>query len=122
MKLFVYGTLKVGGRYAAKFDQYRISSVPATINGRMYSVGGSYPAVVEGDDFILGEMHEYPEEVLPMMDYIEGFRGEGDERNLYNRTTTIAITEDGNVESVFVYFFNHPVEGLKPVKDGVWKI
>jgi len=123
-KLFVFGTLKIGGHFAKRFDHLRIDSRPASTQGKMFSVHGSYPAVdffAEGQ--ISGEIHEYknPEEVISEMDLIEGYR-EGNPNNLYNRIKIAIPTKNGKEEEVYTYSFNRDTSGLKPVESGEWII
>lgn len=125
--IFVYGTLKVGGRFARQFDDLRKSVVKGKIKGAMFSVHGSYPAVVpEGDNEIIGEVHTYDdakmEEISARMDGIEGYRGQDNPNNLYNKSTVEVELEDGKKIEATTYFFNHGIEGLEKVADGVWPV
>lgn len=125
-KIFVYGTLKVGGFFAQNFDQVRRSSQKASIKGTMFSVHDSYPAVVlEGDMDIQGEVHEYDDinAVLQQLDHIEGCVGEGAYcHNLYNRFIVNVQTTDGNTVEAWMYTFNQSTDGLREVENGSWAI
>lgn len=85
-KVFVYGTLKVGGAFASRFDDFRISSKRAVAKGSMYDLGGCPAAHFWDEGEIVGEIHEYinPNKVLRHFDRIEGYQ-KGREYNLYNR-------------------------------------
>ena len=125
-KVFVYGTLKVGGHFAANFNGVRLSSKKATILGTMFSIDGRFPGVVlEGDTIIQGEIHEYDQfkQVLQGLDSIEGYsvRGEKD-HNLYNRSIITANAEDGEEVDVWVYTFNQATDGYDEVESGEWVI
>jgi len=122
-KVFVYGTLKEGGHFAQGFDKVRVSTMKATMVGKLMDVNGFYPGLVEGDGVVHGEVHEYKhmDDVISAMDSIEGYVRHNPDRSLYKRKVVKAETEDGEVE-VFAYFFNQPTEGLKEVKNGVWEI
>lgn len=125
-KIFVYGTLKVGGHFAKKFDDLRLTHTPAKIKGKMFAATGWFPAVVADDSSeVIGELHEYKDfnNLLKMLDRIEGFYGSGNPKNLYNRTTVLVQTEDASIEEeVTVYMFNQPTTGLKEIKSGIWEI
>ena len=124
-KIFVYGTLKVGGHFAKKFDSKRTKVVPANINGKMFCATGWYPAVVPYKDSIVhGELHTYSdiENVVKELDMIEGYIGENNESNLYNRNEVIVTKENGTKERAIVYFFNHSTSNLKEIENGEWQI
>lgn len=123
-KVFVYGTLKVGGFFAQRFDKVRLSSVPGTVKANMYSIEGRFPGIVESKDGVVtGELHTYTdiELVIAMMDMIEGYFGADDPNNLYDRVKINVETKDGNVEAT-AYVFAKGTYGYEQVKDGVWKI
>lgn len=127
LKVFVYGTLKEGGRLATPFDNRRLSVKKGTINGSMFSVSGSYPAVhFDGESIVHGEVHEYTDakEVQRHMDAIEGYK-EGRDQNLYNRKTVEVQVGDELIECE-TYEFNAELEELKRrmkcIEDGTWEI
>ena len=120
MKVFVYGTLKVGGKFSVYVDKMREDVVPHTLHGyEMYSVSGMYPAIKEGDGAIYGEIHTLNEKALPILDRIEGYNANNKESSLYLRET---IFVDG--EEVYVYIFNDKkyLDGCEKVVEGVWEI
>ena len=124
LKVFVYGTLKVGGRFAKKFDEVRLSTKTGTIQGTMFNINKSFPGLVLGSNTdITGEVHKYkrPEEVEKAMDMIEGFRGENDPHNLYNKAEVEVETDEG-VETCKVYVFARDTADFEEVVDGVWEL
>ncbi len=124
-KVFVYGTLKVGGHFATRFDHVRLSSRPVSINGCMFSVQDRFPTVdFTKDGTVIGEVHEYdqPNHVIAMMDQIEGYGGEDVVDNLYNRVTIQVPSENGGVEEVIAYSFNGNTEQFAAVDSGEWDI
>ena len=127
LKVFVYGTLKEGGRLATPFDNRRLSVKKGTINGSMFSVSGHYPAVhFGGENVVHGEVHEYTDakEVQRHMDAIEGYKKDRD-GNLYNRLT-VQIDVDGELVECETYEYNSELEELKRrmkcIEDGTWRI
>ena len=124
--VFVYGTLKIGGRFSFGFDSFRLSSEKASIkNMDMFSIGGNFPAIVPGKGIVHGELHKFQKKhesaILSRMDMVEGFDGEGNPYNLYNRVKTTVQTTSGPVEAT-LYIFNQDIKGEKKIENGVWKI
>ena len=127
-KVFVYGTLKVGGFFGKKLDSVRIKSKPATIRGTLYRIPGLFPShfpglKTSGDGLVRGELHEFDPEsqVIEVIDRIEQYHKESPKMSMYIRKRAKVETEEGT-EKAYVYEFNGPVENLKVVEDGFWKI
>jgi gamma-glutamylcyclotransferase (GGCT)/AIG2-like uncharacterized protein YtfP len=123
-KVFVYGTLKVGGYFSSNVSDLLLNHKPASINAIMYSIDDSYPGIIEGGNSkVKGEVHTFSDkkEALRRMDRIEGYYKEGDANNLYNRVKTTVETEDGD-EEVYTYVFARSIGNYKPIKTGIWKI
>jgi len=53
LRLFVYGTLKRGGRYHERFCGGALSIEPASVRGRLYTLPEGYPVLVVPPDMIL---------------------------------------------------------------------
>lgn len=123
-KVFVYGTLKVGGRFAKALDKVRRSSTPAKVVGKLMNVNGFYPGLIDGDSIVYGEVHEYKEfdKVLEHMDNVEGHVRHKPEFSLYRRKVVKAEMKGGDTAEVYAYFFNQPTEGMDEVETGIWKI
>lgn len=83
----------------------------------MFNVGW-FPAVVDGDGIITGEVHEYSNTdlILKSMDAIES------EGSLYERVVTMATYVDNSKQHVFVYKYLRNTDGLKKVESNTWKI
>jgi len=124
VKIFVYGTLKVGGHFAAAFDERRMECVEATLeNAALYKVCNMYPGIVEEEGAVVrGELHTLrdAEAVIQRMDQIEGYR-EGGKHNLFNRHKVTVQTENGE-EEAFAYFYANHDETCKRIEDGVWQL
>ncbi len=124
LKIFVYGTLKIGGRFAKKFDKSRLSSKTGTIKGTMFSINNSFPGVVlQGGTTIIGEVHEYEEsiEVERALDCLEGYHGRDDPHNLYDKYNVEVNTDDG-VEKCKVYIFARETKNFDEVTNGTWEL
>lgn len=108
-KMFVYGTLRVGmynyEKYYKEHDSFRRN---AYVKGLLHTIRGKvYPALTEGENMILGEIHEVPDEVQDAVDLMEGFFGEGNMENEYDKTLTEIYGADGKVVDFLpVYFYN----------------
>lgn len=120
IKVFVYGTLKVGGHFAAEFNSVRLDSKPGTIQGTLYSItDGFFPGVkLEGKGEVHGELHTYEkaEAVLARLDQIEG------EGYLYDRTAVEVRLDDGEVEEAITYIYKHSTENDEIIENGVFEI
>jgi len=124
VKIFVYGTLKMGGYYARHFDSVRIEAKPAMICGAIYD-GAPYPRLrLDKDGKVYGEIHTYrePDAVLERMDMIEGYR-KGSDNNLYNRKKVKVVLEDGSEEEAYIYEYAEDLDGrAKVIENGKWEI
>lgn len=99
-----------------------------TIRGDLFDVGW-FPAVVNGDGEVHGEVWEAPSEAhlraaLGVTDQIEGYR-EGDPRSLYLRVEVPLLTVNDNRraqpgDTVTTYLWNGSTARLTPMPDGRW--
>ena len=123
LRVFVYGTLKAGGRLSGPVADSRISSKVGTVKGSMFNVG-SFPAVVfDGKRKVVGEVHEYvnAQKCLQSMDRIEGYGGKISPYNLYNRIE-VDIDVDGETVKCSTYEWNGDTTQLAEIENGVWEI
>lgn len=103
VRIFVYGTLKKGFRNHDRFCGNAISIEPATVNGKLYDTGYSFPAMQLSDnsaDIVHGEIITLPEADLPAIDRLEGVP------RLYHRVETTATTASGTQIPVHCYVMN----------------
>jgi len=117
---FVYGTLKIGGCYADRFDKFRVSSEKAILNNmNLYKIGG-FPGMTPGNGTVIGELHEYTEPgiVMQQMDYIEGYAET--QYDLFIRKRKVVIIKSGKEVEAIVYIFNREITGVKLIKNGIW--
>ena len=128
LRVFVYGTLKAGGRLSGSVAGDRISSKAAIAKGSMFNVGGgAYPAVLfDGKSDVIGEVHEYvnAQKCLQSMDRIEGFSGEikaMGEGNLYNRIE-VEVDIDGEKVKCSTYEYNNSTSHMSQIPNGIWEI
>jgi gamma-glutamylcyclotransferase (GGCT)/AIG2-like uncharacterized protein YtfP len=125
VKIFVYGTLKVGGHFADAFNDRRMECAEATLkDAALYQVCNMYPGIVEEKGAVVhGELHTFcdAEKVLDHMDRIEGYK-EYHADNLFDRQKVVVETEDGKEEEAFAYFFAHHDKNCKRIESGIWEI
>lgn len=124
--LFVYGLLRRG--MSAELDAIvpgMASFVgPASVRGRLYSVGGAYPALVVGvgadADDVVGELWRIDNRLAwPIIDDFEGIGPAYVHPHLYYRAKTEVRMASGEV-SCYVYVYNRPVDDLARVDSGDW--
>lgn len=108
-KMFVYGTLRVGmynyEKYYKGYDSFRGYGY---VKGTLHTLKGkNYPALTPGEHMILGEIHEVPDEVQDEVDRMEGFFGEGNPENEYDKTVSVIYDDGGKIlDYLPVYFYN----------------
>jgi len=124
-KFFVYGTLKVGGHFAERFDGLRKSCVAATLpNMDLFNLGW-FPTIKPGKGEVVGEVHEYnnEDEVLSTFDMIEGYNPSRPTAGLYVRSEHDVVLDTGETIRAIAYTFRNEVPGdAKKIEDGVWRL
>ncbi len=75
IRIFTYGTLRKGSKAHRFLQSAKLITENQKLNGfRMYD-NGFYPFVIPVEnqaEFIVGEIYQIPEEVLPQLDHYEG--------------------------------------------------
>ena len=112
--LFIFGTLKRRHGPSALLDgQHFLGERTTAPQYRLYSVGGSFPALVEADHAdvplpvlsIEGELWQVDDECLAMLDRVEGVAAQ-----LFERRQIELLEHEGEVEA---YFCLGEIEELK---------
>ena len=108
MKVFVYGTLRKG---MYNYDLYLKDKGKfvqnAYIEAALYTLKDRrYPAIVEGDSKVYGELYEVDEKTLATLDSLEDYvPGRFD--NEYDKVLTEIFDETGEViDQLPVYWYN----------------
>ena len=107
--VFVYGTLKPGGRYWPQFVEGKVSaSIPAMIKGTIYHLAAcGYPGVILGGNaWVHGYVHVFEKRpAMEALDRLEGFNPEVDPSSCeYIRRTVPAYDPSGDpFATVWVY-------------------
>lgn len=126
LPVFVYGTLRKGhGNYRNYLLGKTAHEAKALFTGKMFSVHGSFPALLIGGEKIVGElMYIKPENfdrVLQNLDRLEGFRPQDPQHSMYVRREARVYNEtDGTFVDAYVYYWNSSYKGFKHVTSGDW--
>lgn len=123
LNFFVYGTLKVGGRFAERFDKFRVSVKNGTLKNVDLFDLGSFPAIIDGTNKVFGEIHQYEQEetVLKIFDTIEGYNRNKESESFYIRKEVTVETDDGKEVRAIAYFMNGRVpQSARQVTSGTW--
>jgi len=124
--VFVYGTLQTAQKRANRWPRTPIRVVPACVKGALYDLG-PYPALLPGNDWVIGEAWEIAERDLPatleVLDRIEGFASRPDD--LYSRRQIECWLDSAESRrtpvSAWTYFYARQVrtdQRLQPSADG----
>lgn len=129
--VFVYGTLLKGFHNHARLLDREPRYEYCSIVGNMISLGG-FPGAIDIDlasRLIQGEVYEVTDQELSSLDALEGYMGEGNKSNLYNRILTDVFVEDKekgeiwNLENVYVYEYNNRYGLIRDIIDhGSWRL
>ncbi|AMV73325.1 gamma-glutamylcyclotransferase [Desulfuromonas carbonis] len=112
LPLFVYGTLRQGGRYHQPYLAGRfLSWQPATLSGRLfYEPREEYPCLLPGSGMARGEIYQLEPataaSTLARIDRLEEYLPDKETASLYLRREALAYREDGEEVKVWVYYWN----------------
>ena len=113
--VFVYGTLRKGGRAYSRMADARFVSF-ACMKGRLVYVD-RYPGLVGGDEKVVGEVYEVSPAVLRQLDEYEGcFLDPPD----YVREGRECVMDSGEVQHVQVYIYQGEGSGEYTMPHGDW--
>ena len=128
LKVFVYGTLKEGRPLdRVLLAKLRTSVKDATIEGSIFTFKhASFPTIkLDGKGTVIGEVHTYPEkhleDVVRMMDAIEGYNASQPDKGLYNRHEVKATLKNGDVVTAWAYEYNGSVDPNLRIEEGIWE-
>ncbi|MET3292003.1 UNVERIFIED_CONTAM: gamma-glutamylcyclotransferase (GGCT)/AIG2-like uncharacterized protein YtfP [Brevibacillus sp. OAP136] len=105
-KVFVYGTLCQGQRYHHIIAPFAKHTQKATVRGTLYDLPVEYPAMIEGDNPVKGELVELQNvpEALRLLDELEDYEPNRD-TNEYERIVVKAVTESGDEVECYLYLY-----------------
>jgi gamma-glutamylcyclotransferase (GGCT)/AIG2-like uncharacterized protein YtfP len=128
LSVFVYGTLKPGGRYWPAFCAGKVDEpVPAKIRGELYDLHVGYPGLLlQGDSWVSGYILNFKTaEDLARLDGLEGYHSERSyAENEYIRLKLPAYSVSGEpLGKVWAYEITKPMlhrcQGTL-IPDGNW--
>ena len=118
-KLFVYGTLRPGGRAEEKMSAFRHLG-KATVGGNLYSLGW-YPGLVLGEEGeVTGDIYGVPESSFPALDDYEGCAAHSPKPHEYERVRADVKFEDGQSVTAWIYDYRAEVEPANLISSGDW--
>lgn len=110
-RIFVYGTLMHGfHNHAAYLAAYPMTRDVGTVMGQLFHLPEGYPALVQGDGQVKGELmtlhgtEQEFSEVIASLDDLEGYRGENGSDNLYVRQI-VSVTTAHGAQDAFCYYY-----------------
>jgi gamma-glutamylcyclotransferase (GGCT)/AIG2-like uncharacterized protein YtfP len=131
-RIFVYGTLTSGGP-----GHHRLTTAPCGIHeartrGLLYALPEGYPALVDGEGDVWGELVEFEDTLsegawsrtLARLDDYEGYAGPGHPANLYERRVVRAVSTAGAAVSAWAYVYAIPERARllgTPIPHGDWR-
>lgn len=109
-KIFVYGTLRKDMYNHELYLKDKNGFIgTGFVKGKLMTLKNkSYPALLlEGNDLILGEIHEVDNSIVDQLDELESYFGENNIDNEYNKIVCDIFDEDGQViDQIPVYVYN----------------
>ena len=121
MLLFVYGTFCRGlSRNTVLKDSVYLGI--ASCKGKLIDIG-FYPALIQGDEKVVGEVYKIdPEVLLTKLDEIEGYSKNSEAGSLYIRGKTLAtLFSTGDNVDVSLYYFNKAPKKYPPISCGDYR-
>lgn len=124
-RVFVYGTLMRDFKNYKRYLEGRVNRITqGQTYGELYHLPEGYPALLEGDDNIKGEIVEpVDEKLLKSLDRLEGY-AKGRKNNLYERKVKCILTENGEEIACWVYIYakdRHAREKGIRITHGDWR-
>ncbi len=119
-KIFVYGTLLEGCRNYNIYLKHHVRSIQkAYVKGLLYSIKNcDYPALIEGNRYICGEIMAVDDSVISLLDDLEGFYKDNSFENEYNKEYRFIYDQYGKcIAHLPVYFYNLTNPKLKDTLD-----
>lgn len=124
MLLFVYGTLKKGGRLNSRLEDAEFVAEAKTSEKYIMYANDAFPFVVkeEGPSVIHGEVYKIDERILSSADFVENHP------RLYKREEVEVTLNDGSTVNAWLYFGNEIVTFYEAeaacykvqIKDGIY--
>ena len=106
-RIFVYGRLREGMYNYKRFLEGNSTFLGyGYVKGALYALMDvPYPALLEGNDTIIGEIYEVDEDVAAAIDELEGYIPD-DQMNHYHKVTLNITLENQETLALPVYLYN----------------
>lgn len=104
--IFVYGSLMKGMVHHSKVASFVKESHQASTTGVLYRLPSGYPAMVEGDGTVRGELLELDNfsEIIKLLDEFEGFSQTNPAKSLHMRAEKQVVV-DGSSDPIVAYTY-----------------
>lgn len=124
IRIFVYGTLRTGQSNFVRMLSGRVNKiVAATAKGMLYDLPFGYPAMLEGDGEVVGELMEFNDaDLLHDLDRLEGYMP-GNLNNIYERKWISVHTSQGENFECWVWIYANASSATaigEKIEDGDW--
>ncbi|GAA0611462.1 gamma-glutamylcyclotransferase [Virgibacillus siamensis] len=101
--VFVYGTLRMGGRNHDYLEGAACIYSQCRVRGKLFDTDKDYPVMQLNDSScVFGELYNVTDSQMKIIDALEGFE-DGRSDNLYNKVTTSVWNESGEECLAIVY-------------------
>ncbi len=126
--IFVYGTLMSGFiNHDLYLAEHIVTMQPAKIKGRLFHLPVGYPAALDGEGWVTGELVAVKEmtRVLAQLDELEDYYGPG-QNNEYERVLRDVAVAGGSDLRGYVYLYAAGLDALmtaqgREVPSGNWR-
>jgi gamma-glutamylcyclotransferase (GGCT)/AIG2-like uncharacterized protein YtfP len=124
-KVFVYGSLMEGFWNHTRVLEGKVEILGrGRVRGSLYHLREGYPALLEGEDDVVGEVvGPVDKDLLRQLDYLEGYV-EGRKGNFYDRKAMCVTMSDGSSEVCWTYVYadnNYAERRGEYLPKGDWK-
>ena len=127
--LFVYGTLRNGRlqNFVPEVASFVETKGKGFVNGLLFNAG-EFPVAKRtkvDTQKVYGDLLEIKEgkekDVLRLLDEYEEIDNENPKKSLFVRNLVKVKTNKGEILNAWIYWYNKEVEGLKLIKDGIYR-
>lgn len=85
----------------------------SVVEGELYAVS-IFPGYVPGNGTVKGELYKVDDDILKVMDALEGYYSDNLPYSMYRREKIESI-------SAFIYVWNSPIDGIDRIEDGDYR-
>jgi gamma-glutamylcyclotransferase (GGCT)/AIG2-like uncharacterized protein YtfP len=127
--IFVYGTLREGRleHILPEIKRFVTYSDKGYVKGRLFDVGdfpGARPARLDNKK-VYGQLieikPEHESDVFRELDEYEEYNPANPDNSLFVRKKVNVFTKEGKNVNAWIYWYNHKVNNLKEITDGIYR-